>query len=146
MRKPIQPLPILLITILFGCVENDDLCCSIPETNTLAGTWLLYEYGYSPGVEYITEPVAPNPAQTLTFDDDRVSSNVLGWERFKYYQILNDTAVNTPYISLYADNPGVQPTPSPDVPTYSFDLESNTLTLHFRWCFEGCHLAFRKIE
>src|SRR5688572_29114233 len=109
MKKHIQAILILLMIILFGCVENDDLCCSIPETSKLAGTWLLYEQGYSPGVGYITEPVPPNPARTVTFDDDRVSSTVLGWERFKYYKILNDTAVNTPYIALYADNPPVQP-------------------------------------
>jgi hypothetical protein len=147
MKNSTRQIPIFLVIILLGCVENDDLCCSMPETNKLAGTWLLYEYGYSPGAGYITEAVAPSPAQTMTFDDDRVSSTVLGFERFKYYKILNDTMVNTPYIALYADEPGVQPnTPSSDVPTYSFDLEGHTLTLHFRWCFEGCHLAFRKVK
>jgi hypothetical protein len=147
MKNPIQPVLILLGLILLGCVKDDDLCCNIPETNKLKGTWLLYEYGYSPGFEYITEPVPPNPPQTITFDDRQVSSTAVGWERFRYYKILNDTLVNTPYIALYVDDPGVQPkTPASDVPTYSFDLESNILTLHFRWCYEGCHLAFRKFE
>jgi hypothetical protein len=147
MKSPIQPIVVLLSIILFGCVENDDLCCSIPETSKLDGTWLLYEEGHSPGFGYITEPVSANPAQTITFSHDRVSSSVLGWEEFKYYEILNDTLVHTPYIALYVDEPGVQPnTPTADVPTYSFDLESNTLTLYFRWCYEGCHLAFRKIK
>ena len=147
MRNPLQPIVILLAIILFGCAENDDLCCSIPETSKLDGAWLLFEQGYSPGVGYITEPVLATPAQTITFGHDRVSSTVLGWEQFKYYEILNDTVVNTPYIVLYVDDHIVQPnTPSSNVPTYSFDLESNTLTLYFRWCFEGCHLTFRKIR
>jgi len=147
MKTPIQLIVVLLMIFLFGCVENDDLCCSLHETSEVDGTWLLYEQGHSPGFGYITEPVPASPAQTITFSHDRVSSSVLGWEQFKYYEILNDTLVNTPYIALYSHQPPVQPeTPSSDVPTYSFDLESNTLTLYFRWCYEGCHLAFRKIK
>src|SRR5688572_191660 len=147
MKTPIQPIVVLLSIILFGCVKDDDLCCGIPETSKLEGTWLLYEQGHSPGVGYITEPVPASPAQTITFSHDRVSSSVLGWEQFKYYEILNDTVVNTPFIALYVEDPGVQPSPpSSDLSTYSFDLESNTLTLYFRWCYEGCHLAFRKIR
>jgi hypothetical protein len=147
MKNSIQPILILLGIILFGCVKDDDLCCSIPETSKLEGTWLLYEQGHSPGFGYITEAVPASPAQTISFDQDRILSTVSGWERFKYYEILNDTLVNTPYIALYSNEPPVQPeTPSSDVPTYSFDLESNTLTLYFRWCYEGCHLAFRKIR
>ena len=147
MKIPIQPIFVLLSIILFGCVENDDLCCNIPETSEVDGTWLLYEQGHSPGFGYITEPVPASPAQTITFSHARVSSSVLGWEQFKYYEILNDTLVNTPYIALYSNEPPVQPeTPSSDVPTYSFDLETNTLKLYFRWCYEGCHLAFRKVK
>ena len=147
MKNPIHRILILSGIILFGCVENGDLCCNIPETNKLSGKWLLYEYGYSPGFEYINEPVPPSPAQTLTFGNDRISSTVEGLERFKYYRILNDTVVDTPYIALYADEPsGQTDIPSSDAPTYSFDLENNILTLYYRWCYEGCHMAFRKIE
>jgi hypothetical protein len=147
MKNPIQRILILSGIILFGCGENDDLCCSIPEANKLNGTWLLYERGYSPGAGYITESVPAHPAQSIKFGNDRVSSTVLGWERFKYYEILDDTLVSTPYITLYVDDPGVRPNPPlSDVETYSFDLENNILTFHFRWCIEGCHLSFRKIE
>ena len=65
--------------------------------------------GYSPGFGYITEPVPSSPAQTLTFGDDRVSSTVEGLEQFKYYRILNDTVVHTPYLALYANEPSGQP-------------------------------------
>lgn len=147
MKNPIQAITILLGIILLGCVKDDDLCCYIPETSTLDGTWLLYEEGYSPGFGYITKAVPASPSQNITFNNDRVLSTVLGWERFKYYKILNDTLVNTPYIALYTDDPGVLPeAPPADVPTYSFDIESNILTLRFRWCYEGCHLAFKKVK
>ena len=61
MKNIIQPILILLGIILFGCVENDDLCCGIQETNQLSGMWLLYEVGYSPGFGYITEAIPPQP-------------------------------------------------------------------------------------
>ena len=122
MKNIIQPAFMLLGMILLGCVENDDLCCGIQESDQLRGSWLLYEVGYSPGFEYITEAIPPKPAQTLRFDDNRVSSTVEGLERFKYYRILNDTVIDTPYIALYADEPSRQPgSPSSDSPTYSFD-------------------------
>jgi hypothetical protein len=147
MKNIIQPLFMLLVTFLLGCVEKDDLCCGIQEADQLSGRWLLYEVGYSPGFEYIKEAISPNPAQTLTFGDGRLSSTVEGLERFKYYRILNDTVVHIPYLALYANEPSGQPgSPSADEPTYSFDLDNNFLTLHYRWCIEGCHMAFRKIE
>lgn len=147
MKTIVRPMFILLVMVLLGCVEKDELCCGIQEADRLSGRWLLYEVGYSPGFEYITEVVPPKPAQILTFGDNRVSSTVEGLERFKYYRILNDTVVHTPYVALYADEPGDQPgIPSSDVLTYSFDLENNTLMLYYRWCYEGCHMAFRKVE
>ena len=147
MKNIIQSLLVLLGMFLLGCVEKDDLCCGIQEADQLSGRWLLYEVGYSPGFEYITEAIPPKPAQTLTFSNNRVSSTIEGLERFKYYRILNDTVVHTPYLALYANESGGQPgSPSSDELTYSFDLENNILTLHYRWCYEGCHMAFRKIE
>lgn len=135
------------VMLLLGCVEKDDLCCGIPEADSIRGRWLLYEVGYSPGFEYITEAIPPKPAQTLTLGDNRVSSTVEGLERFKYYRILNDTVVHTPYLALYANEPGGQPgSTSSDEPTYSFDVGNDVLTLHYRWCYEGCHMAFRKVK
>jgi len=146
MKNIIQPALMLLGMLLLGCVGKDDLCCGIQEADQLSGRWLLYEVGYSTGFEYIKEEIPPIPAQILTFGDNRVSSTVEGLERFKYYRILYDTVVHTPYLALYANKPIGQTNSPSDSPTYSFDLENNILTLHFRWCYEGCHLAFRKIE
>jgi hypothetical protein len=146
-KNIIQPAFMLLVVVLLGCVEKDDLCCGIQAADQLSGRWLLYEVGSSPGFGYITKAIPPKPAQTLTFADNRVSSTVEGLGQFKYYEILNDTVVNTPYLALYAKDPTGQPgSPPSEGPTYSFDLAGNILTLHFRWCYEGCHMAFRKIE
>jgi hypothetical protein len=147
MKSYIYAVVILLGITLDGCVENDGICCIIPETSELSGTWLLYESGHSPGVGYITESIPSKPPQTLTIDDNNVSITVEGMERFKFYRILTDTATtpHSQYIALYATDPNVY-NPLSDGPTYSFDLESNILTLRFRWCFEGCHMAFRKIK
>jgi len=147
MKYIIQPAVMLVVILLLGCVEKDDLCCGIQEADQLSGRWLLYEIGYSTGFEYIKEAIPPKPAQTLTFGDNRVSSTVDGLERFKYYRILNDTVVYTPYLAFYANDPiGQANSPSSDEPTYSFDLDNNILTLRYRYCYEGCHMAFRKIE
>ena len=85
MKNIIQPMFILLGMFLLGCVEKDDLCCGIKEADQLSGRWLLYEVGYSPGFEYITEAIPPKPAQTLTFSNNRVSSTS---RRFGSIQIL----------------------------------------------------------
>ena len=147
MKNTIRPALMFVGMLLLGCVENDDLCCAIGETDQLRGRWILYEVGYSPGFEYITEAIPAIPAQTMTFGGSRVSSTVEGLERFKYYRILNDSVAQTPYVALYVNEPiGHTPSPSSDTPTYSFDLENDVLTLRFRWCYEGCHMAFRKIE
>jgi len=147
MKNLLQSVFMSLGIIVIGCVENDDLCCGIKETSELSGIWLFYERGYSPGFDYITEAIPSKPAQMLTIGDGVISSTVKGWEQLKYYRILTDTAVHSQYIALYVNDPGPQPdTPTSDVETYTFDLENNILTLHYRWCIEGCHLAFRKIE
>ncbi len=109
MKNIIQPMFLLVGMLLSGCVENDDLCCGIQETNELSGRWLFYERGYSPGFEYITEAIPSKPAQILTIGVDDISNTVKGWEQLKYYRILTDSAFHTQYIALYANDPGAQP-------------------------------------
>ncbi|HYI76648.1 MAG TPA: hypothetical protein VEW65_03455 [Chryseolinea sp.] len=135
---------LLAVSFVGGCVEKEDMCCVIRETQPLDGVWLFFERGYSPGAGYITESVSSQPAQKLVLTDGKVSGTTEGWENLKFYRILNDTVYHSPYIAFYTTDPDSQPSNSP-VATYSFDLEGDILTLRFRWCIEGCHMAFKKI-
>ncbi|HKZ37639.1 MAG TPA: hypothetical protein VJ184_08325 [Chryseolinea sp.] len=128
-----------LIIVFYSCDEKDD-----NPTIQLTGSWLLYERGYSPGGGYITEAVSSEPAQVLIFETERMSSTVNGFESFKFYEILTDTATQTEFVALYKNRPSIQNDESS--PTYSFDITGDTLKLYFRYCIEGCHLAFRRID
>ena len=128
----------LILSILSGCEEADN-CCIIPVTDELSGTWLFYEYGYSPGFGYETKAVTPIPPQTLTFNAGKVSSNLEGFEDIVRYAILTDAVTRTPYVALYKSDKDTDPS------TYAFTLSDNVLKLHFRYCYEGCHIAFKML-
>jgi hypothetical protein len=135
---------LLAVNFVSGCVEKEDMCCVIPETQPIDGVWLFFERGYSPGAGYITESIPSEPAQKLILTDGKLSSTAEGWENLRFYRILNDTVSHSPYIAFYTTDPDSQPANS-SVATYSFDLEGDILTLRFRWCIEGCHMAFKKV-
>ena len=145
-RSVVHVVLILLALGDYGCVERDDMCCSDQERDQLSGKWLLYEAGYSPGDRYITEAIPTSPAQTLTIRDHHVSSTVKGLEQIQFYRILNDTVSHSPYMAFYVKDPSIEGDTVRAAGTYTFKLENNILRLHFRWCIEGCHMAFRKIE
>lgn len=126
----------MLFSVL-GCDEEND-CCIIAETDQFSGTWLLYEYGYSPGAGYITESVPEKPRQTITFDNGKISSTMEGFKDNKRYEILTDSITNTPYIAFYKSDSDTKPA------TYAFDFTEDVLKLYFRWCIEGCHMAFKQ--
>ena len=100
MKNLKQSVFIILGIIVMGCVEKEDLCCGIQETNKLSSRWLFYERGYSTGFEYITEAIPSKPAQMVKIGADDISSTVKGWEQLKYYRILTDSASHTEYIAL----------------------------------------------
>jgi hypothetical protein len=140
MRK-IAAFFLFIITVtMTACEEPDDLCCGLLATGQFDGIWLLHETGYSPGAGYIIEEVPAVPAQTIEFKDNKVVSTVKALERIKFYKLLTDAASNTRYIALYTDDPE---TTSPHS-TYSFEVSETVLKLYFRWCFEGCHMGFKR--
>ena len=145
--KPFHLYIFSLFSIAFtGCVEEERMCCGLRETDVLSGSWLLYESGYSPGgSEYITVDVPSEPAQIITFNAGKVESSVEGFKEVKYYSVLMDTTLHTPYLALYTENPDQVDTPDP-ASTYLFSATDAQLQLHFRWCIEGCHSAFKKID
>lgn len=136
-----QFVTLLMICMLFSCEQND--CCVNPEggSNTLTGTWLLFERGYSPGGGYITEPVSANPAQTITFrNNGEMISTISGSDEYKFYFIQGSI------IAFYKEYPGS----SPELATFttSFDLSfvGDNIKLQYRYCIEGCHMQLRKID
>jgi hypothetical protein len=140
----------LLICILFGCEQKD--CCVLNEGegSGLAGTWLLYEHGYSPGFGEVTEPVSPSPAQTLTFKSNgRMTSSLEGLSDYKFYFIRDAPVAEQRIVAFYKHYPGESPDPSTFDPSYHFSFEGENgenLKLYFRYCFEGCHLGLSRIE
>jgi hypothetical protein len=132
-----------LIIVLNSCDEKDDNP-TIESTAELTGSWLLYERGYSPGSGYIVEAVPPTPSQVLIFEEEEMSSSVKGLEDFKFYEVSIDTVTQSEFVALYKNKPPLQDEETS--PTYLFDITGDTLKLYFRYCIEGCHLAFRRIK
>jgi hypothetical protein len=138
---------LVAIVSLTGCEEKHDRQPTIGEAEgALEGRWILYEKGYSPGMGYIVEKVNTNPPSqlTLTWDKD-FSSNISELTQFKFYRVATDSAVNKQILALYEEDPGNSIPDSNTVKhSYFIELNGNELKLSFRYCFEGCHLAFKR--
>ena len=143
MKKLPINIPIILIAAFaLSCAEKE--CCQNQEeksANTISGAWLLYEHGYSPGAGYIIEPVSSVPPQRIEFKDNgELSSTVEGLADYKFYSVKGDV------VGLFKTNPGPAPDSTAFTNSYNFKFEDGNLKLHFRYCIEGCHMAFKKIE
>jgi hypothetical protein len=146
MKKILVNIPVILIVFLaLSCEEKN--CC--PEekdakkegNNTLTGDWLLYERGYSPGSGYNIESVSPVPPQQIEFKENgELSCSVSGLTDYKFYSVLGDV------VGLFKENPGPTPDSLAFTHSYNFSFEEGKLRLGFRYCFEGCHLGFKRIE
>lgn len=144
MTKMIYILPIL--AVLLSCKSQTE-CCVYPEgevdSDVLLGKYQVYEYGYSPGAGYVTEPVPDDPLRYMSFRQDySFESNYDGFEKFKYFQILEDTTTRQAVLSLYE-------TPSFDNPSnsnYTILSDSGIVKLQYRFCIEGCHIGLRKLD
>jgi len=135
----------------FSCTETKD-CCVFPLSEdgaeAFGGSWLLFERGYSLGAGYVTVEVPATPAQLLAFDGDKVfASNISVLEAFTYYAVLDDPNSGDKVLALLTEDPGLV---TPDVETvqhsYTIEWSASALTLHYRWCIEGCHISLKKIE
>ena len=143
MKKLVVNIPIILIAILaLSCNEKD--CCEGEENegnNELAGKWLLFERGYSPGAGYIIEPVSAIPPQIIEFKNNGVlSCSVSGLTDYRFYAVKGDV------VGLFKSDPGPSPDSLAFTHSYNFSFEDSNLKLGFRYCYEGCHLGFKKIE
>ena len=138
---------------LLACCEYENLkpeeVLDDGELNqTIPGSWLQVEYGYSPGDKYQTVPVSPIPPQTITFKSDfTMSSNNMRLDNHKYYRLLEDTVANRQVIAFFEEDPGNEPLELATLsPTYFIFWEGNYLYLNYRWCIEGCHMKFKRIS
>lgn len=138
---------VVLTLFAFTCEESDNSSArSGPDV--LQGTWLLFESGYSPGDKYIVEHVDAKPAQKITFNaDGTATSTVFGWEQIQYYYAFkNDRGEDI--VSLFTTLPDdIDSVPAQDRRDYNvyFDEDGN-VKLAFRFCFEGCHVKFKRIS
>ena len=138
---------------LLACCEHENLkpeeVVDDSELNqTIPGSWLQVEYGYSPGDKYQTVPVSPNPPQTITFKSDfTMSSKNMRLDSYKYYRLLEDAVADRQVIAFFEEDPGNEPLALATLsPTYFIFWEGNYLYLNYRWCIEGCHMKFKRIS
>jgi hypothetical protein len=143
MKMLVVNIPVILVVILaVSCGEKD--CCGDSEkenSNELVGEWLLFERGYSPGAGYIIEPVDPVPPQIIEFESNgELSCSVSGLTDYKFYFVKGDV------VGLFESDPGPSPDSLSFTHSYNFSFEDGNLKLGFRYCFEGCHLKFKRVE
>jgi hypothetical protein len=110
------------------------------------GTWLLNEHGYSPGDRYITEPVSAVPPQWIQFfADGTMSSNITGMTDMKFFELGFDELAQKHFVIVYKTAEDVIVKPQP-VHSYAIDFTGGELRLSYRYCIEGCHMKFAKVE
>ena len=139
----------LLLVFAFSCEEKDRSV--IPQAEgreSLTGSWLLYEKGLSPGSGYITKNIPSLPPQVITFHDNgSLFSTVNGLDEYKFYLVLNDpTEPDNKILALFKTMPSNEQDTSHLEHSYFVTFAEGRLRLAFRWCIEGCHLAFKPID
>ena len=140
---------IVVFLPLISC--NDEACCELePEGDNkpLAGVWQLFESGYSPGGGYIVVEVAADPPLLITFNEDgTVISNMEGMEEYKFYALVDDPYQDGQFIAFFKNKPTNDDLEAEvfDL-SYSFEITGDELKLYYRFCIEGCHLGFKRLE
>ena len=137
----------VVAVIAFSCNDDAGVITEKVNENSIAGTWLYTEYGYSPGNGYVTEKVPSVPPQTLSFSEDfKIHTKMDGLSKFKFYRILENPPAEDPVIAFYEEDPGNTPQVLSELKhSYSMVWSGNSLKLHFRFCIEGCHMGFKRI-
>lgn len=134
-------IPIILIAVLAMSCEDKEFKNQKEGANSVEGTWLLYERGYSPGAGYIVEPVSAIPPQQIDFKSNgELACSVVGLADYKFYSIKGDV------VGLFKTDPGSNPDSTAFIHSYNFSFEEGHLRLGFRYCYEGCHMGFKKVD
>lgn len=143
MKKLSNNVLIILVAMFTLSCDEKECCVNVEEegANDILGEWLLYERGYSPGAGYVIEPVSAVPPQLIKFKDNGIlSCTVKGLTDYKFYSVQSDV------VGLFKTDPGPEPDSLAFTHSYHFTFENGSLKLGFRYCYEGCHLGFKKIE
>jgi hypothetical protein len=141
MKKLALNIPIILIAFLALSCDEKDMGVENEGNNELPGKWLLYETGYSPGTEYIIEPVSAVPPQIIEFKSTgEFSCTVYGLTDYNFYFVKGDI------LGFFKSDPGPSPDTLAFTDSYHFNFEDGRFKLGFPHCIEGCHLGFKKIE
>lgn len=141
--KTLINITIISIACLAMSCGEKDCCVGLDKKGTgeLAGAWILSERGYSPGAGYIVEPVSPVPPQVIDFKSNgELSCSISGLTDYKFYAVSGDI------VALYKTDPGPSPDSITFIHSYHFSVEGDQLKLGFRYCYEGCHLGFKKVK
>jgi hypothetical protein len=137
---------VLLIIFLFSCKDND-FNSSLEQT--LRGSWILYERGYSPGSGYIVNQIPDKPAQVIIFkSNNEMSTTIEGMTDFKFFLVAFDSIAKQKVLALYQDFPTDDLKNPPKYYNHSYTVreEGDKLKLYFRFCIEGCHMAFKRLK
>jgi hypothetical protein len=148
MKKALlKSITVVVAFLMFaGCSEKDPIQIEVNGEGDLAGTWLLNEHGYSPGDRYITEPVPATPPRVIKFfTDGRVSSNIGMISEYHFFEIVPDDQTQTPILILYKTAEEAIAKAEPRH-SYNMQFSNGELRLSYRFCIEGCHMKFGKIE
>ena len=143
MKKLVVNISIILIAFLALSCNEKDCCVGLEKegSDQLVGSWLLFERGYSPGAGYIIEPVSAVPPQIIEFKSNGdLSCSVSGLTEYKFYSVMGDV------VGLFKNDPGPSPDSLAFTHSYNFSFQDGNLKLGFRYCYEGCHLGFKKVE
>ncbi|MBT1702214.1 hypothetical protein [Chryseosolibacter indicus] len=132
-----------IISLASTCDDNESHVSQV-EPKNVAGRWVLYERGYSPGSGYITEQIPANPAQEITLEQTkRFTSNIQGLSDYKFYEILDDTNLQVKVLALFKAKPEGFVEINNLEHSYNLEVKDGNLRLAYRFCIEGCHMAFK---
>ena len=135
---------LLMLMTAFSCEEEKDCC--VFESDELIGTWLLYEHGYSPGDRYITEAVPDSPPQKMIFQSgNKFVTTIENLSEYKFYVILHD-GESDKILALFKIDPGTKALDIQNLEhAYTIQKNADRISLHYRYCIEGCHLGLKRI-
>lgn len=145
MRKTAVMLIVLFSILAFAFTCEDNEKQDQPREEELTGTWQLYETGYSPGSGYITEQVPLNPPQLITLKENKeLETNISNLTGFKYYAVLDDGNRQVKILALFKTKPDNTIDITKLEHSYSIQFNEGKLKLSYRFCIEGCHMAFQR--